>query len=428
MSDPRRALITGLLAAAMAVLAIWAFGALDRPRPHPSASASPTSGNLRHTAIEISPGRCGRGWRDPRPGAQVFDLHNTSDTAAEAYLKDPRTGAVYGEVEGLGPGTTRRLPVRLGAGTYAFACLPDDADAVTGPTVRINDTSGTSGTRGTRGASGAGSTGGPSNAAAGRGRSGPAAVPVTQHDLIPPTLDYQRWVGARTGDLVAGAERLRAAIDGGDRPAARTAWLSAHLGYERMGAAYGAFGDADKAINGTTAGLPGGIRDKGFTGFHRIEYGLWHGEPAARLRPLADRLVNDARTLRDAWSQARMDPQDLGLRAHEILEDTVQFELTGRTDYGSGSNLATARANLDGTRAVLARLRPLLATRYPELPALYGQLDRTQRVLDAQDHDGRWTPLGRLGRAPREKVNAEVSELAERLANVAALCDVRRTS
>ncbi|GAA3156073.1 hypothetical protein GCM10017687_87630 [Streptomyces echinatus] len=47
-------------------------------------------------------------------------------------------------------------------------------------------------------------------------------------------------------------------------------------------------------------------------------------------------------------------PRPAGLRAHEILENTVQFELTGRTDYGSGSNLATARANLDGTRAVLS--------------------------------------------------------------------------
>ena len=123
-----------------------------------------------------------------------------------------------------------------------------------------------------------------------------------------------------------------------------------------------------------------------------------------------------------------MDPLDLGLRAHEILENTVQFELTGRTDYGSGSALATARANLDGTRVVLSRLRPLLVTRYPHLDRLERDLDATQAVLDRRHHDGHWTALGGLDRREREKVNASVSALVEQLADVAALCDERRSS
>ncbi|WP_425508511.1 EfeM/EfeO family lipoprotein [Streptomyces roseirectus] len=340
---------------------------------------------LRHTTVRVAVGECGEGWREPEGGRQVFDLENTSGAAAEVDLVDARTGAVYGEVEGLGPGTERALRVTLGDGAYAFKCLPDDADAVTGPTVRI---------------SGSGV------------RSGPAALPVTQQDLIPPTLAYQRWIQARTVELAEKTDVLAADVDRGDLAAARADWLPAHLVYERMGAAYGTFGDADEAINGDA------------TGFHRVEQGLWHGESAASLRAPADRLDAAVHALQKSWPDERMDPADVGLRAHEIMENAVQFELTGRTDHGSGTNLATTRANLDGTRQLLTFLRPLLKTRDAGLTALDAAMNRAQHTLDTVDTK----PLAQLTRAQREKVDADVGALVERLADVATLTDVRRTA
>ncbi|MEV6791489.1 EfeM/EfeO family lipoprotein [Streptomyces sp. NPDC051320] len=369
-------------------------GTASTPRP---AHAD----GLPHTAVEVSVSSCGRGWTRARAGVQVFDLRNTSTGPAEVDLTDPRTGAVYGEVEGLAPGTSRPMRVSLGSGSYAFRCLPDDADAISGPTVRI---------------------------AGGAGAAGPHTVPVTEHDLVPPTLTYQRWVGVRTVELARRTDVLRKAVDRGDLAAARAAWLPAHLVYERMGAAYGTFGDADAAINGTGAGLPDGIHDPGFQGFHRVEYGLWHGESAASLRAPADRLAQAVHTLRDGWSQQRMDPAELGLRAHEILENTEQLELTGRTDRGSGTSLDTARANLDGTRELLGVLRPLLASRFPALPQLDSWLDRTQHTLDEFGHDGHRPPVNRLPRTDRERLNSDIGETVERLASVAAICDLRRTA
>lgn len=394
------------LALALVLASLWALGGPTRPsQAEGGDDGTVAADGLPHTDVRVARGACGTDWDRPRPGTQVFDVRNASSKATEVYLKDTRTGAVYGELEGLGPGTTRPLRVDLGPGTYAFACYPDDSVPVTGHAVRV---------RGGRGDSG--------------GQGGPAARPVSQHDLIPPTLSYQKWVGSRMDDLVAAVRRLRSAIDDGDLARARSAWLPAHLVYERMGAAYGAFGDADGAINGTTAGLKHGVHDNDFTGFHRLEHGLWHGESAAGLRPAAGRLEKDVTALRTSWRQTRMDPLDMGLRAHEILENTVQFELTGRTDYGSGSNLATARANVDGTRAVLSRLRPVLTGRYPGLHRLQGELHRAGALLDEQRHHGHWTPVQQLSRTRREKVNAVTSDVVERLADIAALCDVRRRS
>ncbi|MET8952987.1 EfeM/EfeO family lipoprotein [Streptomyces sp. NPDC004129] len=392
-SRPARLRAVGALVLVPALVTAALVGILS-----PDHRARAAADGLPHTTVEVSPSACGRGWSRPVSGLQVFDMHNTSDGAAEVYLQDARTRAVYGEIEGLAPGTTRPLTVRLGAGSYTFTCLPDDAEAVTGPTVRIAG-----------------------------GTPGPAAALITQHDLIPLAIDYQKWVAGGLDQVVRLTGGLQDAIDRGDLDAARRAWLPAHLEYERLGAAYDAFGDADGQINGTDAGLPGGVHDPSFTGFHRVEYGLWHRESAAGLRAPAGALLKAVRALRADWAQARMDPAQLGLRAHEILENTVQFELTGRTDYGSGSNLATARAGIDGTRAVLSRLHPLLTTRDPGLPALEQELDRAARFLDGFAHDGRWTPLDRLYRAQREQVDAVLGDLVERLAPVATLCDPRRT-
>ncbi|MFJ1761103.1 EfeM/EfeO family lipoprotein [Amycolatopsis sp. NPDC088138] len=362
----------------------------------------PRDAEAQDPEIAISRSSCGTGWSAPKPGPQTFLLHNTGSVTAEVDLIDPATGVIYGEVEGLGPATTRPLQVNLGNGSYAFRCLPEDASAIVGPVAQVSG---------------------------GAERTGPGVAPVTHNDLLGPLKAYQAHVTTGLGELVANTGALKNAVHGGDRTASESAWLTAHLTYERLGAAYDAFGDSDGALNGTADGLPGGTADEGFTGFHRLESGLWHGEDLGALAGVADQLDTDAHTLQSAFGDSQVDGNDLALRAHEIMENTLQFELTGRTDYGSGTTLATARANLDGTRAVLDVLRPLLTPRYQQLPKLDSWLTRTQTALDAAHRpDGSWTPLAQLDTKQRQKLNADVSELTELLAPIAAIAEPRRVS
>jgi iron uptake system component EfeO len=362
----------------------------------------PGSATAADPEIEVSRSSCGQDSPEPRPGPQTFELHNTGTVTAEVDLIDPATGTVFGEAEGLGPGTRRPMEVTLGNGSYAFRCVPDEAPALVGP---------------------------PFTVTGGQARSGPAVVPVTDNDLIAPLKAYHAKVAAGLDVLVSGTAALKTAVAGGDRGASETAWLTAHLSYERLGAAYDAFGDSDGALNGTTAGLPDGVADPGFTGFHRLEYGLWHSEDMGALGAVADQLDTDAHDLQTSFATAQIDPNDLGLRAHEIVENALQFELTGKTDYGSGTNLATVLANIDGTRTVLDILRPLLATRLPSLPSVDAWLGKAQAALQAgRRPDGSWTPVGQLSQAQREKINGAVAELTEQLAPIAAITEPRRVS
>jgi iron uptake system component EfeO len=118
----------------------------------------------------------------------------------------------------------------------------------------------------------------------------------------------------------------------------------------------------------------------------------------------------------------------MGLRTHEILENALQFQLTGHDDYGSGTTLATTAANITGTRELLIVLHPLLAARYPGLTAVYAGLDRLDRLVSAaQRPDGRWTPVARLSTVQREQIDAAAGQVLQELAPIASMTEPRRS-
>lgn len=351
--------------------------------------------------VTVSETDCGKGFTAPKPGRQTFQMHNTGDKTSEVYLVDPATGAVYGEVEGLAPGTTRALVATVGGGTYAWRCVPSSGKAVTSRAVRVDG-------------AGGGST---------------AVVPVSARDLAAPLTSYRTYVERGLATLVTQTRRLGDDIAGGRLGAARTDWLTAHRTYASLGAAYGTFQDYDQKINGRPDGLPGGVHDKDFTGFHRIEYGLWHGRSAKELTAPARQLATDTAGLRKAFPTQGFDPGDLPLRAHEILENTLQFELTGDAGQGSGTELATADANLTGTRELLTVLRPLLTSRAPHLlPTVDADIARLQKLLDSAHHGGSWTPVDRLDATTRARLNGATGQLLEDLAPVPDLLEIRKSA
>ncbi|MUN42663.1 EfeM/EfeO family lipoprotein [Actinomadura litoris] len=359
-----------------------------------SGDVVPGGAAPQRRVIDAAAGRCGAGWTAGRAGRRTLLVGNSGAAVAEVTLVDAATGAVHAEVEGLAPGTVRPVRVRLGAGAYRFRCAVEDAvDPVAGPVVRV----------------------------VGPGRGGPAVVPVGESDLYGPARSYRAYVTGGLGRLASRTERLRDAVHRRDRAAARAAWTPAHLAYARLGAAYGAFGDLADAVDGLPAGLPGGAGDPGFTGFHRLERGLWRGEPMAGLAPVADRLARDVRALRAAFRDERVDPADLPLRAHEILEDTLRVELTGAADQGSGTALRTVAAHLEGTREVVGVLRPVLRPRFPALAEVDAWMDRLDALLRGR------SSLGALAREERGRLNGTVGRLVELLASVATIAQPRRT-
>jgi iron uptake system component EfeO len=395
LAEPRMAL--ALCAAVVAAAAVT--GSATPPESVPVAAAGPAG------ALLVDVYDCGSNWTSARPGAQDLVIYNDGTQAAEVDLIDPADGAVFGELVGLGPETSDQLTVNLADGRYALYCVPADADPVTGPAVEVT-----------------GATKSEARSAT------PGVVPVTRQDLTVLAKQYQNDVTAGLNVLLPEVQRLRSDITAGDLTAARADWLTAHMQYNRLGGAYDAFGPLGDSIDGLPDDLPGGVADPSFTGFHRIEYGLWHGQSAAELSGPAEALVSSVGALQAAFPTEQVDPLDVGLRTHEILEDAVRFELSGQSDEGSGTSLATVSANIDGTETLLGILTPTLTSRYSALPQVRAALGQLRTLVDAQHAaDGAWTPLSRLTTAQREAIDSAAGNAVELLAPVATICEPRMT-
>lgn len=364
------------------------------------SGSSSNSATASADVLSVSNGGCGGSWHLAGPGWHTFKVYNGAAEGGTVDLVNPASGGIYAEIETIGPGTTVPMRLDVGSGSYAFRCLFEDYDPITGPTVTVS----------------------------GHARGEAAILPVTGNDLIGPGKQYHAYVAAGLNTLVSNVDAVNAAVRGGNLGAAKTAWLTAHLTYERLGAAYDAFGPYDDEIDGRPDGLVGGVNSPQWTGFYRLEYGLWHGQSAHQLAGVAATLDHDVRALRASWPSTEINLLDIGLRTHEILENALEFQLTGHDDYGSGSTLATTQANITGTHELLTILHPLLLPRYPGLPGAYTWLNRLQSLLSQQKQpDGTWTPVGQLPLSTRQNLDAACSQALEELAPIAAITEPRIT-
>ena len=255
------------------------------------------------------------------------------------------------------------------------------------------------------------------------------AVPrVTPRDYRGPIATYKRYVRRQLGTLLGEVAVLRAAIARHDLAGARAAWLKADARYESIGAAYGAFGDLDAAVNGGPDGLPGGIRSPEFTGLHRIELALWRHRSTRDAAAPARHLARAVARLRAKVGAMTIDPLEYSLRAHEILEDAIHLQLSGQASPWSGSALVALRAEVRGTEVVLGTLRPLIVRRDVggALPQAHRALSRLSTALARLERaDGSLPRWDRLAQRNRELVDGLAAGAAEQLAYVPELIDPR---
>ena len=355
------------------------------------------------TSLAVTETACGDPPAVQSAGPVAFTVTDEAPDFAAVYLIKPAGNLVYAEIPALPPGESRPLGATLDAGDYAVRCVFTDGVVATSNTYKVRGTT--------------------SNATAG-------FAPLPDLDMEGPVTAYRAYVGAALPGLLAACQTLATDLARGDLAAAEADWLTAHLDYERLGAAYNSFGDFDDAIDGMANGLPQGTATTSWTGFFRLEYGLWHGQGAAGLKPYADQLVTSVQGLIADFPSEEVDPGDLPLRAHEILENALEFQLTGIADYGSGTTLATVYANTQGTAEVLGILKPLITKRDPSLlPTIDGWLATVQADLLAdRAAGGAWTPADSLGTAARQRLDGDLGELLEQLSVIPNLLAPRTSA
>ena len=374
-------LVAGGLLVAPALVAALAIAAL----PASAAAASPTS-------VTMTSGGCAPQWSSGHTGAQTFDVGNQSGMAGEVFL-DNAAGSVVANIETIGPATTVAMPVSLGPGSYRFVCLMASGRTTRSAPVQVT------------------------------GRWEPTTTPVkpvTVAELNGPNQQYQAYVIAELVTLQGDVSRIEADLAAGNLTAARQDWLTAQLDWERVGASYDSFGAPGLAVDGLPGGLPLGVNDPNFTGLHRLEYGLYHGQSAAELQSVAETLSGDIITVQALLTTGSSgldgDPTNLPIRAHEIIEDALRDHLSGIDNEGAGAAYPETYADTQVTATVLGELQPLITARMPKLmPVLRTQLAALQAALLATQSGGQWVPVSQVPQAASEQVDATIGALLQNL-------------
>ena len=340
-------------------------------------AALPTASGASST-VTVTNTSCGRDFTAAHAGTQTFTVQNSSAASGEVNLLNA-SGGIVGEVETLGPATSAPLSVTLSSGTYTLACFMSGKAAMSSAPVTVS-------------ASGATTATAPV-----------APKPVTLAKLTPPNNEYRAYAAGVLVRLAADVAAIQGDLKRGDIAKAKADWLAAQLEWERVGASYDSFGQLGLNVDLLPTTLPLGVNDPGFIGLHRLEYGLYNGQSAAELLPVAIKLAANVTTVRKNLSSDDLagDPTQLPLRAHEILEDALRDHLSGIDDQGAGAAYAMTYADLQVDQTVVADLAPLISSRQPGLLAtITSQQAALAQALLATRPGGHWLSLARVPRPP----------------------------
>lgn len=308
-------------------------------------------------------------------GRTTFEIVNASDRTLEWEILDGVM--VLEERENIAPGFRSSLTANLKPGTFEIAC-----GLLSNPRGTLTVT--------------------PSE----RSEAERAKPPLKA--FIGPLSEYKVYVAQQSSALMKATEKLAAAIKDGNLDEARSLYDAARAPYKHIEGLSGRLSDLENRIDPVADYFEKREADPGFTGFHRIEYGLFAQNTTDGLAPVADALVSDATALKTRLREEKLSPDDLaGLAARQarrLAEDTVP---QGDNRY-SKTDLADFAANLDGIEKSVSLLYPLTEAAQPETASA------VKAAFDAVRDD-----LAALRNAPYDTVDTSArKQLADRFATL----------
>ncbi len=314
-------------------------------------------------------------------GRATFEIHNASNRPIEWEILD----GVYvvEERENIAPGFHSLLTAKLRPGTYEITC-----GLLSNPRGRLTVT--------------------PSE----QSEAERVQPPLTA--FVGPLSEYKVFLIGQSTALIAASEKLVVAIESGDLETAQAAWQAARLPYKRMEAISNRIADLETLIDPLSDYLELREADAGFTGFHRLEYGLFGQGSLDGLAPVADRLLGDVTELKARLRSMKLLPQDLADSAEREAARLSEGQIVAGENRWSFSDLAEIEANLDGIEKSAGLILPLVEAADPTVAqGMTEALSATRAALTALRTDTSYPAYDQVDAAAREAIANAFRALAE---------------
>jgi iron uptake system component EfeO len=316
-------------------------------------------------------------------GPTTFQVQN-SGTGRVSEFEVLQGSRIVGEKENIVEGLSGSFTLNLKPGSYATAC-PGGKTAATG-TIDV----------------------------------GGAAVDTAGNDpaLEAATSSYGRYVEAQSAILVTRTAAFTDAVKAGDTAKAKELFAEARAPYETIEPVAESFGNLDPEIDARVNDVAKGDT---WTGFHRIEQGLWVKGSTKGLEPLADKLLADTKRLQTKTKGLKYQPEELANGANGLLDEVSASKITGEEDRYSHTDLTDFEANVSGSQTAFGLLAPALRRTDAALSTTISQrFDAVTTALDALKVGGKFPSYDTVDKAERRRLSELVDALAEPLSKVAA--------
>ena len=242
---------------------------------------------------------------------------------------------------------------------------------------------------------------------------------IAPSELVKPIAEYKIYV---TGEVTALVDRTRVFVDDiktGNLAKAQADYAPAHLHYERIEPVAELFNDLDGSMDAREDDFEKKAEDPKFTGFHRIEKGLFADKDLKGLEPLADKLMADTLELQKRLGDLVITPKAMLGGAAELIEEVASKKISGEEDRYSRTDLWDFQANVDGAQKILDLLGPLLKRQDPALEArLRGNLAKVDGVLVKYRSKEGFVSYEKLTDADRTRLKGPITTLAEDLSTL----------
>jgi iron uptake system component EfeO len=247
-----------------------------------------------------------------------------------------------------------------------------------------------------------------------------AASKVTPAELVTPISEYKIWVGEEVEALVSKSKSFTDAVRAGDLAKAQALYAPARVHYERIEPIAELFSDLDKAIDVRADDFAKKEADPKFTGFHRIEYGLFAKKSVDGLAPLADKLDADIKELQSRIKGLTVPPEKVVGGAAVLLEEVAKTKISGEEDRYSRTDLWDFNSNVEGAKKIHNLLRALTEKANPKLVTrIDANFVKVETVLAKYAvPGGGYKSYDELTKKDRNTVRGPVTALAEDLSRL----------
>ena len=318
-------------------------------------------------------------------GRASFRIINRSDRAVEWEILDGVL--VVEERENIAPGLSQVINANLLPGDYAITC-----GLLSNPRGTLHVT--------------------PTAESDAQAKAKPSMVA-----FIGPLSEFRVYLSSQGGALIKAVSALEQAIAAGDLAQAQALYLPAREAYQRLAPAAQRLAELDNAINARADYFESREQDPAFSGFHRLEYGLFEQHTLGDLTPIAQRLLADVTTLKQQLLAQSLPPEQLVSILVRNLNSVADVRAaSGEEERYSHLDLNGFAATLTVTRKVVDLMRPLLTKSAADLlPGIDSAINAFAAQLDDLQVDGHYRSYNRVTAAQRQLIADKAKALAAAL-------------